>query len=513
MTESKQSTTREVFKFVIPDLNDDYVDTINRLYQQLVDRTPRNLLRAQLYDGKYAIKQIGEIIPPSYLRTATVLGWSAKAVDTLARRCNLESFVWPDGDLDKIGGTEVWDENFLATKANSAMVSSLLHGPAFLINTVGDEKVEPKSLIHVKSALQATGDYSTRRNAMDNLLSIVDRDDEGNPSAIALYEDGLTVLSERDKDGKWESDVLTHNLGVPVEILPYHPREDRPMGSSRISRPVISLQQRALKAVIRMDAHADVYSFPQMILLGAKGTAFKNSDGTLKPAWQVALARVFALEDDKDEPDFPRARADVKRFEAASPEPHLKMLEQNAMLFSGETSIPVESLGFSNRANPTSADSYIASREDLIAEAEGAVDDWRPAFRRSFIRALAIKNSERTIPKNYASIDGKFRSPIHLSKAAEADAGAKILGAGPEWLKETSVGLAKLGLTPLEIKQALAEKRRMGVGNVVEALTRPPAGEVVPTGDQPDVIDGQVDQAALPAAPRRLATVDGNRGA
>lgn len=512
MTSPEQSTTSEIFKFRIDDLNDDYVDTINRLYQQLIDRNPRNVLRASLYDGKFALKQIGEIIPPTYLRTATVLGWAAKAIDTLARRCNLEEFVWPDGDLEKAGGVELWDENFMATKANSAMVSSLLHGPCFLINTVGDEKVEPKSLIHVKSALQATGDYSTRRNAMDNLLSIVDRDDEGNPSAIALYEDGLTVLSERDeKTGKWTSDVLTHSLGVPVEVLPYHPREDRPMGASRISRPIISIQQRALKAVIRMDAHADVYSFPQMILLGAKGSAFRNKDGTLKPAWQIALARVFALEDDKDEPDFPRARADVKRFEAASPEPHLKMLEQIAMMFSGESSIPVESLGFSNRANPTSADSYIASREDLIAEAEGAVDDWRPAFRRSFIRALAIKNGERTIPKNYASIDGRFRSPIHLSKAAEADAGAKILGAGPDWLKETSVGLAKLGLTPLEIKQALAEKRRMGVGNVVQALTQPPAGaQPVPAGDQPDVVP---PAGAAPAGPPQLAAVNGNRGA
>lgn len=487
MSAGDQATTTEVYKFTIDDLNDDVVDTINRLYKQLVERTPRNLLRASLYDGKFALRQIGEMIPPSYLRTATVLGWSAKAVDTLARRCNLDAFVWPDGDLDKIGGQLVWDQNFMATKANSAIVSSLIHGPAFLINTVGDEKVEPKSLIHVKSAMQATGDYSTRRNAMDRLLSIIQRDDKGNPTEIALYEDGVTVLSWRGSNGKWESDVQTHDLGVPVEVLPYHPREDRPMGSSRISRPVIAQQQRALKGIIRMDAHADVYSFPQMILLGAKGSAFRNKDGSLKPAWQVALARVFALEDDEDEPDASRARADVKRFEAASPEPHLKMVEQAAMMFSGETSIPVESLGFSNRANPTSADSYIASREDMIAEAEGAVDDWRPGFRRAWIRALAIQNDEKTIPKAFASIDPKFRSPIYLSKAAQADAGSKILGAGPEWLKETEVGLELLGLTPQQAKRALAEKRRRGSLSIVDALNKqPPAGS-----EDQDVADAQ----------------------
>lgn len=490
-----QKTTTQAFTFSIPDLNDDVLRDINRLYAQLVARTPRNLLRALLYDGKYVISQIGEIIPPSYLRTATVLGWSAKTVDTLARRCNLEEFIWTDGrTTDDSGLSEVIDENFFATKSNSAMVSSLLHGPAFLINTEGGDR-EPASLIHVKSALHATGDWNARRNAMDNLLSITERDDEGNPKAIALYQDGITVTSERGSDGVWQSDYSTHKLGVPVELLPYKPREDRAYGSSRISRPIISIQKRALKAIVRMDGHADVYSFPQLILLGASGSAFKNPDGSLKPAWKVALARVFALEDDKDEPDAKRARADVKQFPASSPEPHIKMIEQIAQMFSGESSIPVESLGFTNHANPTSPDAYVAAREDLIAEAEGAIDDWKQAFRRSMIRALAIKNGLDSIPAEYQALEPKFRPPIYLSKSAQADAGSKMLGAGPEWLKETSVGLELLGLTPQQARRALAEKRRLGTMNVVEALNRQPApaGEDQGAGDQPPADE---DQAA-----------------
>lgn len=481
------TTSASEFKFRIPDLNEDVVDKINGLYQQLVDKTPRNLLRAGFYEFKYVIEQLGSIIPPEYLRTATVLGWSTKAVDTLARRCNLDEFFWPDGDFASIGGVEVWDDNSFATKANSGMVSSLMHGPAFLINTEGG-KGEPKSLIHVKSALQATGTWNPRRNAMDDLLSVTSRDDKGNPTGIALYEDGVTVTSDL-VDGRWESDVKTHKLGVPVELLPYHPREDRPMGSSRITRAVMSLQKRAVKACIRMEGHADVYSFPQMILLGADAKNFKNKDGTLKPAWQVALARVFALPDDEDEPDPHRARADVKQFPASSPEPHIKLLEQIAMMFSGETSIPIESLGFSNRANPTSADSYIASREDLIAEAEGATDDWAPGFRRAFIRALAIKNDEETIPDAYKTIDAKFRSPLYLSRAAQADAGAKQLGAGPDWLKETEVGLELLGLDAQQIKRALAEKRRLGTRSVIDALTR---NQPAPAGGEDQ---GATDQA------------------
>lgn len=463
-------TSAATFTFTLPELNDDVVEQINGLYKQLTERTPRNMLRAGFYDGKYAISQIGSIIPPEYLRTATTLGWAAKSVDTLARRCNLDAFVWPDGDFGSIGGPDLWDDNFFGTKADSAMVSSLIHGPAFLINTVGGAG-EPDSLIHVKSAMNATGTWNARANRMDDLLSVTSRNEKGDPTGIALYEDGVTVTADQDDDGDWNVDIKTHKLGVPVEPLVYRPREDRPLGSSRISRPVMSLQKRALKACIRMEGHADVYSFPQLILLGADAKNFKNKDGSMKPAWQVALARVFALPDDEDEPDSARARADVKQFPASSPEPHIKLLEQIAQMFSGETSIPVESLGFSNRANPTSADAYIASREDLIAEAEGATDDWSPAFRRSYTRGLAIKNGLDSIPDEWKTIDSKFRSPLYLSKAAQADAGAKQLGAGPEWLKETEVGLELLGLDPQQIKRALAEKRRGNSLSLVEAIT------------------------------------------
>jgi hypothetical protein len=159
-----------------------------------------------------------------------------------------------------------------------------------------------------------------------------------------------------------------------------------------------------------------------------------------------------------DEAETPRA--DVKQFPASSPLPHIDQLKQQAQLFSGETSIPLTSLGVSDMSNPTSADSYIASREDLIAEAEGATDDWGPGLRRSVTRALAMANGLTEVPKEWASIAPKWRSPIYLSRAAAADAGAKQLGAVP-WLADTEVGLELLGLDEQQIKRAMADKRRM----------------------------------------------------
>src|SRR5690606_16656293 len=147
---------------------------------------------------------------------------------------------------------------------------------------------------------------------------------------------------------------------------------------------------------------------------------------------QVMMGRIKGLPDDPEQAEPTLARPDVKQFAASDPEPHLKALKQAAQFFSGETSIPLSSLGVSDMANPTSADSYIASREDLISEAEGATDDWRPGLRRTYIRALAMQNGIKTaddIPPPWATIDTKWRSPVHLSRAAQADAGMKQITA------------------------------------------------------------------------------------
>jgi len=455
-------------RLALPGLSDDEDRTLNHLLHELDEKQPRNLLRASYYDGKRALRQIGSIIPPQYYRLGIVLGWSAKAVDILARRCNLDAFVWPDGDLDSIGYRETWDGNSLGTEVSSGSISSLIHGTSFLVNTLGDGSAgEPKGLIHVKDAMSATGDWNPRARHLSNLLSITGRDDdEGKPTSLALYLDGLTITAEHDSSG-WTVDRSEHPWGVPAEPLVYKPRVGRPFGTSRISRPVMSLHDQALRTVIRMEGHADVYSFPEMWLMGADESIFKDASGAQKASWQIMLGRIKAIPDDEE---LANPRADVKQFAASSPQPHIDQLKQQAQLFSGETSIPLSSLGVSDMSNPTSADSYIASREDLIAEAEGATDDWAPPLRRSLARSLAMRNGLDAIPPEWASIDTKWRSPVYLSRAAQADAGSKQIAAIP-WLAETEVGLELLGLDEQQIKRAMADKRRTGGSAALRAIT------------------------------------------
>lgn len=453
-------------QITVSGLTDDNNRTVNRLLEQIEAKAPRNLLRTSYYDGKRAIRQLSAVVPPHYYRLGIVLGWSAKAVDVLARRCNLDGVVWADGELDDIGFTEFSEANNLTGEVSGALVSSLILGTCFLINTEGGPG-EPDSLLHVKDATSATGDWNTRTRRMDNLLSIIGRDKDGEPSALVLYLNGETVTMAND--GGWRVvDIAFHDFGVPVERMAYKPRPERPFGTSRISRPVMSLHDQALRTVIRMEGHADVFSFPEMWLLGADAGIFKNADGSMKQSWQVMLGRIKAIPDD-DEAETPRA--EVKQFQASSPEPHIAQLKQQAMLFSGETSIPLTSLGVSDMSNPTSADSYIASREDLIAEAEGATDDWTAPLRRAIVRGLAIQNGGvSAVSDAWRTIEPKWRSPLYLSRAAQADAGSKQLGSVP-WLADTEVGLELLGLDEQQITRAVAERRRNGGSAALRAIT------------------------------------------
>lgn len=454
----------------IPDLEPDEQNVLDQLLTQLAEKTPRNLLRAAYYDGKNAIRDLGISTPPNFRRIAFVLGWSAKAVDILNRRCNLDGFVVPGASADEFGMTELWTDNYLDTEAPQAGVSSLIHSTSFLVATQGDEEAgEPAALITAKDALSGTGMWDRRKRRLNSFLSVIEFDKEGKPISMVMYLENLNITLLKEA-GVWKIDRRPHSFGVPVEPLVYQPRLARPFGSSRISRAVMSLHDSAIRTVIRSEVSAELYSVPQRVLLGADESAFKNADGTVKTAWQAVLGRVWAIPDDED---ATTPRASIEEFSQGSQEPHVAQLRAWAQLFAGETSIPISSLGISTDANPASAEAYHASREDLISEAEGTTDGWTPPWRRTAIRGLQMLNGwdDEKIPAEVLKIRPKWRSPSTPSRAAAADAASKTLDKFP-WLADTELGLELYGFDQAFIDRAMADKRRQGGTTRLRAIVQ-----------------------------------------
>jgi hypothetical protein len=159
----------------------------------------------------------------------------------------------------------------------------------------------------------------------------------------------------------------------------------------------MSTQDAALRALVRLEAHMDIYAIPKFILLGADESIFKNADGSMKTSWQVAMGRAFGIPDDED---ATTPRADVKQFAAESPQPHLAQLNALAKLMARETDLPDSDFALTDMANPTSADSYNAARTSLSLRLRARWSDWSVAIRRTVARALAIQNGLSEVPRS-----------------------------------------------------------------------------------------------------------------
>lgn len=451
-------------RILLPDVSDDTNDLLNGLLGRLDRLAVRNQRLEAYYEAEKNLRKThGGIVPEQYYRLGLVLGWSAKAVDALGRRCNLERMVWADGTLEDWGYNEVWDGNRLGSEVDQAITESLILGPAFAVASQGDEGAgEPGGMVHFYSAADATGERNPRSRQLDSLLIVRDRDKNRRVTALSLLQDGVTIAA-RLVDGKWETSRSEHTFGVPAAALTYRPRLKKPMGRTRLTRPIRGLQDAAARTLVRLEGHMDVYAFPEFWLMGAGLDIFRDENGQPLPENARRLGRYKGIPDDPDRPEDPNARADVKKFDASSPEPQLKALNAYSKLFAREASLPDSSVAISDIANPTSAESYDAAQYELIAEAKGATEEFSPALRRVVPIAMAMQSGLREVPAAWASIGCKWANPKFVSPSAQADAGAKQIAAVP-WLGETEVGLELLGLDDQQAKRALAERRR-ALGN------------------------------------------------
>lgn len=463
----------------IADLTDDEQADLDRLVLQWRAKRPRNNLRSAFYDMKNSYRHFMAPTVPTVVRQRSfVLGWSAMAVDKLNRRCNLEGFYDAAGiDLDSLGMSDIMRTNRLASEINQGGSSSLIHAVSWLVTTQGGPG-EPDVLINARSATSATGIWDTRLRAIRSFLSIHEFDEQGEPVDMTMMLNNLNISLVKEA-GVWKVDRTPHIYGVPVDPMRYQYRVDRPLGRSRITRSVMSIHGQALGAMIRADVNGEAYSLARYVLLGATEQAFQNADGSPKAAWQAAWDAVWAVGDDPDAPDN-LARADVKQFTGQSPEPQTAHLRMLAQLMSGETSIPIGEFGLIGDANPTSAEALEVSRDDLINEAGQTTEGWSPDVSSAVTRALRMKNGN-DVPVDL-DVRCHWRKPMYVSSAAAADAGSKIIDKAA-WLADTEVGLELMGLSPDQIRRAMADKRRAtGTTALASILDRVAGGGVDASG-------------------------------
>lgn len=403
---------------MIPGLTQEEQDTVNRLDQQVRAKATRNRLRRAYMDGKKVQHRLPPTMPEYVKGLGVVLGWPGKAVELLHDRITMTGIVSPGVDLDLSG---VFDVDAYLEDARQGELDALMYGPAFEVVTAGGPG-EDAAVISQVSALNGTGDWDPRARRLDSFLSVIDRGRDGEIRDANLYLPGMTVVI---MDGAVVEKV-PHRLHVPVEAMPYRRRLDRPFGQSRITRAVMSITNSACRTMMRSETTADLYGLPGLILQGPDGDSF-DKDGLA-----MILDGIIAIPDNPDPDIDSLARAGVTQLQQGNQTPHVEQLQVWAGLFAGETKIPVSSLGVGlSQANPTSEGSYVASREDIIADAETAARAFARAHTRTIRTAWMIGTGDDTVPPEVVDARPVYRNPRYLSQSAQADAAIKFVQAIP----------------------------------------------------------------------------------
>ncbi len=465
-------------------LTDDEKYTLNECWKVWTYKLRRNMLRDQYYSQHNVLKDLGIAIPPHLTDLEMVLGWPAKAVDVLSRRVKLDGFVVPGDEDDRFDVGGLWRANDMHIEFPQTITSALVHSCAFLTVTKGDESLgEPEVLLSTQSALYASGLWDSRRRRLKAALTITDMDDIGRVTGWALFMPGVTIRAMFV--GEWMISRFEHTLDrLPVEVLPYKPRLDRPFGCSRISRAVMGLADSALRTMVRMEVHAEFFSSPQRYAMGADESMFVDADGEPLNQWQAILGRVWAAGRDPDTGDVPQ----LGQFQQSSPQPHTEQLRSLAAMFCSETSLPLNALGIIHD-NPSSAEAIEAAERDLIIESRYAMDCFGPRLARAMVTAVQIRDDLDAPPTELSRLDALWRDPENPPQSAAGDFLIKTVQAMP-WLADSKVPLEQLGWDATTVERAWADKRRGNVTSLLNRLTAQPVQ--VDTPDTPDTPDDTV---------------------
>lgn len=441
------------------------LDLLRTLLDQWAHKVRRNQLRMTYYNGRNRLRDLGIAIPPQLKSIETVVGWPAKSVDSLAHRIVFDGYVLPGDQEDPFGLSAVFADNQMQMELPQAITSALIHAVSFVSVTQGDtEAGQPEILVQARSGMYGTGIWDRSARALSSALSIASVDDNGVPTEMVMHLPDRVGHIVRSAGGRWSAIWRRNPVGrVLVEPLVFRPDLDRPFGRSRITRPVMSITDEAVRTVLRTEVSAEFFTAPQRALLGADEDAFVDKDGNPVPEWLAVIGKLWQIGRD-EEGEIPQ----IHEFRQMSFQPHTEHLRAIASRFSGETSLPLSSLGIV-QDNPSSAEAIYAAKEDLVIEASNAGTAFGSRLVRVGQNVVMLREGLTEPPEELRWLQSNWQNPATPSVVSAADAVVKQVAAAP-WLAESPLILKKMGYTQPEIVQLLADKRRKEHAEVMNTL-------------------------------------------
>lgn len=483
-------------------LDDEMSGLVRTMVAQIGAYRQRNVTRSLYIDGEHRLEQIGFSIPPRMRSLPVVVGWPKKACDVLSQRLvpaglNLSSGVLaseldaavPRFELDVV-------ERF-------AIDAALQHGPAFVFTAPSPEG-SPFPVRHsVVTAEFGTVLLDPRSREPYAALELLDY------THVYLYLPGV-ILDLVSRSGGWEVQDQRPTGVSWVTVAPYVHGASvrRPLGVSRVTRPLMYFTDAAARTLLRSETSAEFYSSPGEYLLGANPEDFQDEQGKTVPGWEMLVGAVRVMPDEEDEMTGERHRAEVQHRPQMTMEPHNSQLRQLAAQVSGETGIPTHYLGVVQDSNPTSAQAIEASEVDLIRIAETAQVSFNTGRVRLAMNTLAALNdpsqggvSDAAVREVMAAVpqwvDPRTRSLIETGQFVAQQVQVGNFQPG------TEATLSQLRMSPEDVEQHVSNNRAARGQATALSLT---GGGEDPAVEQSKVMKSKLD--ALGVGRRAGATFE-----
>lgn len=449
-------------------LNEHDSAIVQQMLAQWARHRQGNQRRQQYYDQKNLFRDFRISTPPELANLEATLGWAAKVVDAPADRITFERFVAPGEDENPFELNDIVADNDFQVEFSQAVTSSMIHSCAFLTATTNDDG---SVSWNTRSAEQATGLWDRRRRGLSAGLTVT-LDEEGRLEQGHVYFRDRTIELLPSKTGVRAFAYPNTTGRLPMEVLRVKPDLKRPFGRSRITPAVMYFTDGGVRTVVRSEVGAEFFAAPQRYGAGIDPEAFDVN------RWTAVTGRFLTIGKDEDG-DTPS----LGQFPQHSMQPHTDHLRMWAAQLSGESSIPINELGFVSD-NPSSDPAIQSQRDPLRLIANKAIVGYRSALRSLAVTSVMLREGMTEEPEELKRVSAWFAPTFQLSDAAAADAVVKHASILP-WLAESPVILEKLNYSQPEIERLLADKRRYGstADLLAQVRSAPSAAEPVEADD------------------------------
>lgn len=344
------------------------------LRNQLSMKRLRIQKRYKYYEMKNGVDYFRTLIPAEFMHMSEVLGWCGKAVDSLGDRLCFREF-----DNDNFDMNTIYSMNNRDVLFDSAILGALIASCSFVYIS---PDIDNFPRLQVVDGSDATGISDPITGLLTEGYAVISRKENKEPDIEAYF---LPFATEYYQNGRmFRRDVHKSPYPLLVPIV-YRPDAKRHFGHSRISRACMSIMQGALRTLLRSEVSAEFYSFPQRYITGLANDSDDESDAF--EAWKATMSSFIAFTKDEDG-DSPH----LGQFSQQSMSPYTEQLRTFAALFSGETGLTLDDLGFVTD-NPSSAEAIKAAHENLRLTARKAQKTFGSGFLNVGYLAACVRDN------------------------------------------------------------------------------------------------------------------------